>query len=193
MSDDPQPEAVWVFPDDKRNRGRIWLLVILGLAVVAMVVALLWFFLPRADDPSPTPTPTPTATSSATPTPSPSPTATPTTPPTPPPAPDPDPDLEGFRAEVQPRLDDAVHGLDMVAGEDSSFAISVVESLQIDAAWLAGVGAAPSIADAWYAAVPAYGSALDALRAAYENGAAPDAALGDATAALNDLRALVGL
>lgn len=195
MSDEHQPEAVWVFPEKKSNKGRIWLIV--GLAVLAVVIVgvLLFFLLPRDSEPVPTPSPTDSAAA----TPSPSPTVTQTPVPTeapveestPPPVPD--PDLSTFTGQVQPWLDDAVTGLGFVADMNGQEAVQVIDSLQQDAERLSDAAAPSSIASEWQSAVAEYASKLSAVRGAFEDGAAPQSAIDGATASLQELRDLVGL
>lgn len=188
MSDDQQPEAVWVFPEKKRSTSRIWLIVILSVAAVAIVAALLWFFLFHGDEePGPTPSPTTSETSSA----SPSPDETPTVDPSEPPVPD--PDLATFTTTVQPRLDDAVRGLDLVTQLDGDGAVQIVDTLQIDADWLNGTAAPSSIADEWSGVVSTYATRLAELRTAYEDGVDATSALDAARTALADVRTTAGL
>ncbi|MGM7666307.1 hypothetical protein [Microbacterium sp. A93] len=209
MSQEHQPEAVWVFPEEKKsNKGAVWLIVVLSVLVVAIVGVLLFYLLPPAGDPEPTPspsssesaTPTPTPTPSATPTPTPTPTAVPTPTPTPVPTeepvptepPVPDPDLGTFTAEMQPRLDDASTGLSIIAegGEDPA---QVVGNLQQDANRFSDSPAPSAIAGEWTEAVALYADRLADLTVAYENGADPAPAFDAAKAALQTLRAVVGL
>ncbi|WP_426183970.1 hypothetical protein [Microbacterium sp. TWP3-1-2b2] len=198
MSDEQQPRAEWVFPEQKKtNKKRIWLIVGLSVLAVAIVAALLFFLLPRGGEPEPTPTPTDTASSSptptATPTDTPTPTAAPTQEPGTTPPPVPDPDIPTFAAQVQPRLDDASTGLTIAADLSGQEAAQVVESLQQDAGRLSDAAAPSSISSAWYAGVGQYSARLGELRSAFESGSNTQSAMDAATAALKDLRALVGL
>lgn len=211
MSDERRPEAVWVFPEEKKSsKGAVWLIVILSIVAIAIVGTLLYYLLPTgADDAEPTPTASSSATASATPSASPTPTATetpiviptPTFTPEPEeteqPAPEepsvPDPDLGTFTTLVQPRLDDAATGLSIVAGQSGSDAAQVVDGLQLDAGALSGTPAPSSIAGAWADAVTTYASRLGELRAAYDNGSDPQPALDAAGAALQHVRAVAGL
>lgn len=199
MSDEQQPRAEWIFPEQKKsNKGRIWLIVGLSVLALAIVGTLLFFFLPRGAVPEPTPRPTATKTATPTPTPTATPTPTPgsNTPPvqepetSPPPVPD--PDLPTFAAQVQPRLDDGNRGLGMLAGLNSEEAVQVIDSLQQDTERLSDSAAPSSIASDWQSAVSSYASKLSTLRDAFENRSATETALNEATAALQDLRALVG-
>ncbi|MGO1266979.1 MAG: hypothetical protein ACTMIY_10140, partial [Microbacterium gubbeenense] len=178
MSDEQQPGPEWIFAQQKRrDKAQIWWII--GFVVFALLIigALLFFLIPRGAEPGPTPspsptrtaTPSPTPTSSSTPTPTTPPTATPTDEPAPTQPPVPDPDLETFAAQVQPRLDDAVHGLDLVT-QNLDLGAQIVDSLQQDATLLSDAEAPSSIADDWYSAVNQYASKLAELRATYDNG-----------------------
>lgn len=198
MSDEQQPRAEWVFPEQKKtNKKRIWLIVGLSVLAVAIVAALLFFLLPRGGEPEPTPTPTDTAspspTPTATPTDTPAPTAAPTQEPGTTPPPVPDPDIPTFAAQVQPRLDDASTGLTIAADLSGQEAAQVVESLQQDAGRLSDAAAPSSISSAWYEGVGQYSARLGELRGAFESGSNTQSAMDAATAALKELRALVGL
>lgn len=196
MSDEQQPRAEWIFPEQKKsNKGRIWLIVGLSVLAVAIVAALLFFFLPRGGEPTPTPTASPTATKTATPTPTPTvtPTPEPTTDPAVTPPPVPDPDVATFAAQVQPRLDDASTGLSFAAGSSGQEAAQIVETLQQDAGQLSDAAAPSSISSAWYEAVGQYSARLGELRGGFEGGGDTQGAMDAATAALQELRTLVGL
>ncbi|MDQ0645062.1 hypothetical protein [Microbacterium murale] len=198
MSDEQQPRAEWIFPEEKKsNKGRVWLIVGLSVLAVAVVGALLFFFLPRGSDPAPTPSPTATKTATPTPSPTPTPTVMPTPEPTAPPEttppPVPDPDLATFAAQVQPRLDDAVTGLSIAAGSSGEEAAQVVDSLQQDAGRLSDAAAPSSISSTWYESVGQYSARLGELRGAIESGSDTQGAMDAAAAALQELRTLVGL
>ncbi|MEW1961362.1 hypothetical protein AB0269_02735 [Microbacterium sp. NPDC077644] len=202
MTESERPEYVWAYPEQKPSRRKLWLIIGLSAAAVAIAVAVLFLFvLPsigREPEPtasptaSPSPSETPTPSPTPTPTSSPKPTATPrpTTTATPPPAPE--PDTASFRAEVQPRLDDAVRGLDLVT-QNMDLGAQIVDSLQNDAAALSDTPAPSSLAGEWSEAVSRYGARLDDLRATYDEGTGTAASLDAAKAALRDLRAVVGL
>jgi hypothetical protein len=193
MSDE-QPRAEWIFPEQKKsNKGRIWLIVGLSVLAVAIVIALLFFFLPRAGESEPTPKPTATKTATPTPTPTATPTPEPTTDPEPTAPPVPDPDVATFAAQVQPRLDDASTGLSIAAGSSGQDAAQVIETLQQDAGQLSDAAAPSSISSAWYEAVGQYSARLGELRGAFEGGGDTQSAMNAATAALQELRTLVGL
>ena len=191
-----KPEAVWVFPEEPKKRGgRIALII--GLVVAALVVAaiVVLFLIPRGDG-VPTPTASPTASKTATPSTSPIPTVVPTDLPTAPvttPPPVPDPSVDAFRGQVQPRLDDASTGLELVQSQSGDAAVQVVDSLQNDAQNLAGQPAPTAIATQWGEAVNVYAARLQSLRSAYSGGSDTSGALDDAKAALGQLRSLVGL
>ncbi|HWK77251.1 MULTISPECIES: hypothetical protein [unclassified Microbacterium] len=193
---DGQPRAEWIFPEEKKsNKGRIWLIVGLSVLALAIVGTLLFFLLPR--DGEPTPSPSPSASSSATtspsPTSAPTPTSTPTSEPVPTqPPPAPDPDVDAFVAQVQPRLDDAVRGLQLVR-DNMDLGAQIVDSLQNDAAVLSDTPAPSSLAADWSDAVSQYASKLADLRAAYDNGSDPQAPLEAASTALQKVRAVAGL
>lgn len=201
MSDDQQPQAVWVFPEKpKRRAGRIWLIIGLVVAVLIIAGAVLFFVIPRNSSPapsaSPTPSSTPSATPSATPPVSPSASPLPTDVPsepvvTPPPAPD--PDVGTFAGQVRPWLDDATTGLSMLAGMGGQDAVQVVDSLQGDADRLAGAVAPGSLTPAWYDTVSEYSGNLRDLRSAIDNGGDTNASLNASSASLQALRSLVGL
>lgn len=193
MSDEQQPRAEWIFPEQKKSRkGRIWLIIGLVVAVIAIAAVLLFFLIPRGGTPGPdsSASPSPSLTPSASPSPSDStePEPEPSTDPTPPPAPD--PDLETFTSQVQPRLADATRGLDLVQ-DNMDVGAQIVDSLQQDADVLSDTAAPSSMADDWSAAVSEYAGALKDLRAALDGGSEPQAALDAARAALSRLNALI--
>ena len=197
MSDDHQPEAVWELPDEKKrnsDRGRIWLIVALVIVAIAIICVPLYFLLAHGDETEPTPTPSSSASPMPTTTPTATPTATPdpTTEPTPDPTQPSVPDLATFTEQVQPRLDDAVRGLQLVT-DNIDLGAQIVDSLQQDATVLSDTAAPSSIADDWSTAVSHYASALNELRGAYDNGTDPQAALDAASTALQEVRAIVGL
>lgn len=198
MSDGQQPRPEWIFPEEKKsNKGRIWLIVGLSVLALAIIGILLFFLIPRGGEPAPTISPSASATT-PTPTVTPSPTATatsaptPTTEPVPTQPPAPNPDLDTFRGQVQPRLDDATRGLQLVK-DNMDLGAQIIDSLQNDAAALSDTPAPSSISGDWSAAVSQYASKLSELRASYDNGTDPQAPLDAAGTALQKVRALVGL
>ena len=84
--------------------------------------------------------------------------------------------MGAFVAQVQPRLDDAGTGLDMLDGSSTTDAAEIVDQLQQDAERLAESVAPSEIADAWYSSVSEYQSALTALGNTADQGAATDSA-----------------
>lgn len=194
-----QPELRWApIPPKPKNRGRIWLIIGLIVAVLAIAGALLFFLLPRdgAPDPDASASPTPTATRTATPTPTATPSPTPTPTPSTPVATEPpvvDPSVDMFRDQVGGRLNDATRGLELAASADGADAVPVIESLRLDAQLLSDAQAPTSISDAWYGSVNAYSASLSTLLGAANSGSGFDAALADSQAALQALRAVVGL
>lgn len=201
---EPQPEYVWAFPPDERpNRRRLWLIVGLAVAAVAIAAALFFlFFRPGSPVAEPTPSPSSSPTSSPTATSSPTPTATAS--PTPaasasaeptaapePPAPV-DPDLETFRGKVGPILSDADRGLSIAAESDSVEAAQTIDLLVQDAGRLADSVPPDSIAGRWFSAVDAYAGNLQALRSAYERGESGDRESDAARDALDRVNELIG-
>lgn len=191
-----QPEYVWAYADEKPKRGRTWLIV--GLAVAAVVIAALvfWLFLrPGAPLASATPTPSaspsvsasPSASASAEPsaTPEPSETAVPTPPPVP------DPDIDTFRGQVQGWLDDAGTGLDIVSSSSGQDALAVIDALEADAQRLADTPAPSSITAEWNDTLSSYEAQLGELRSAASTGSTTS--VGAARTALQSLCALAGL
>lgn len=193
MSDDQQPRAEWIFPDQPKKRaGAVWLII--GLVVVALIIIGTVLFLVFPSDETPNVSATPLAPSSTTPTTGPLDTETeePSAPVTTPPS-LPDPDIETFSGQVRPWLDDGVTGLEMVANANRPDATQVVDSLQGDADRLSGVVAPSAISSEWYDGVRTYASNLSDLRAAIDSGDATRNALDEARVSLESLRELVGM
>ena len=189
MSDDHQPEAVWVFPETKTDKGRVWLIVILAIVAVAIVGALFVFLMPR--DGGVEPMPSPTTSTTVSPTSAATPTEVQTPEPTQPNVPA--PDLETFSEQVQPRLDDAVRGLQLIS-DNVDLGDQIVDSLQQDAAVLSDTAAPTSIASDWTSLVSQYATNLNELRETYNNDADNrQSAIDAAEAALQKVRATVGL
>ncbi len=193
---DPQPELRWApIPPAPRHRGRMWLIIGLIVAAVAIVGLVLFFVLPRGTAPEPgaSSTPTPSPSSSTTPTPTPTPTSTETSAPVVTPPPVVDPTIEAFRGQVSGWLNDALRGLDIVAGASGQDALPVVDSLQQDAQRLSDAQAPASIAEAWRDDLEIYSQRLSDLRSAVSAGSGVSGAVDAARAAAQDLRTLVGL
>lgn len=196
MTDEQQPELRWApLPPKPSNRGRIWLIVGLVVAVLAIVGVLLFLFLPRGETPQPGASATPSASASPSETPSGSPTATGT--PEPPvqteAPPVVDPSVEAFRTQVSPQLQDASQGLDIVANSSGQDAVSVVDTLQQDTQRLSDIPPPSSISAQWQDALVAYSQTLTDIRSALTAGSSTTSAVADARAALQALNDLVGL
>lgn len=198
--DDPQPEVRWApLPPAPKRTGRVWLIVGLSVAALAIVGILLFFLLPRDGGPEPvgSTSPSPTATPSETPTATPTSTTTPSATPEPTPIttapPIGDPTIEVFRDKVSGWLNSTDRGLDIVAGASGQDALPVVDSLQEDAQRLGDALPPSSIQDSWRSGVETYAQRLTALRAAIEGGSGVPGAIDSARAAAADLRSLVGL
>lgn len=206
---EPEPEYVWVFPPDRRRTvGRIWLIVGLSIAAALIAGAAFWFFVrPGLAEPSATPTPSasasvtpsPSASASATPTPSASPTPGSSSPPSATDAPVPpvppvpsDPSLSTFRDAVEPVLDSASTGLRYAREDGGMSAMNDIMLLQDDASRLSEKLPPSSIAARWSPALETYTRSLEPLRAAYERGEDANAEESAASAALNDLNAVLG-
>jgi len=194
MTDEQQPELRWApLPPKPSNRGRIWLIVGIVIAVLAIVGVLLFLFLPRGAAPKPVESPSASASPSASPTPTPTPTAEPSDPPVQTEAPPVvDPSVEAFRTQVAPRLQDAATGLDLVANATGQDAVSIVDQLQFDLQSLADTPAPSSIRTQWDDGLSGYSQQLTDLRSALSAGSSPTAALDGARAALQNLDDLVG-
>lgn len=204
---EPQPEYVWVFPDEKPKRGRVWLIVVLAVLALALAAAVFWLFIrPTVMDPSHTPAPStsvsPNASPSASLTPTPSTSSAPTTLPTPtpdpssdptipaPPAPQ-DPTIATFRDKVSPVLTDAQRGLQIARDSDGQEAAQTIGLLQEDAGRLAMTVAPSSISARWNSALHSYSKALSSLRSAYEREESADREAAAATKAVEALNAVV--
>ena len=193
---DPQPELRWApIPPAPPRRGRMWLIIGLVVAAVVIVSLVLFFLLPRGATPAPeaSASPSPSLSPSETPTPTATPTATPTSAPVVTPPPVADPTIEAFRGQVSGWLNDALRGLDIVAGVSGQDALPVVDSLQQDAQRLSDAQAPSSIAAPWHDGVSAYSKRLGELSAAISAGGDTSAAVEAARAAVQNLRTLVGL
>ncbi|WP_262000697.1 hypothetical protein [Microbacterium sp. Mcb102] len=200
--DEPQPELRWApLPPQPKRTGRIWLIVGLSVAALAIVGLLLFFLLPRGDSPAPSESASPTPSESTTPTPTTTPTAMPTTTAAPEPEPTPaltpppatDPTVEVFRGQVSGWLNSAPRGLDIIAGASGQDALPVVDTLQQDAQRLSDAQAPSSIASKWYDGVTDYAQRLTQLQAAITNDSGVPAAVDAARKSVTALRSLVGL
>lgn len=192
MTDEQQPDLRWApLPPKPSNRGRIWLIVGIVIAVLAIVGVLLFLFLPRGAAPEPVASPTASATPSASPTPTQ--TAEPTEPPVQTEAPPVvDPSVEAFRTQVAPRLQDAATGLDLVANATGQDAMSIIDQLQFDLQSLADTPAPSSIRTQWDDGLSGYSQQLTDLRSALSAGSSTAAALDGARTAQQNLDDLVG-
>lgn len=196
MADDQQPELRWapLEPAPKRA-GRVWLIIGLAVAVLAIVGTLVFVFLPRGDSPdpgasaSPSPSMSPSASPTATPSAEPEPTETPIV--TPPPAGD--PTVEVFREKVSGWLNSAPRGLDIVMNNPGPDALPVLDSLEQDAQRLSDSPPPSSIAQEWRDGVSAYAQRLVELRSALTEESGVAAAVETARTAAQELRTLVGL
>ncbi|WP_193598490.1 hypothetical protein [Microbacterium sp. YJN-G] len=196
---EPQPEYVWAYSDEKPRRGRVWLIIGLSVAAIAIAAVVFGlFFRPGTPGAEPSATPSPSATASPAPTSSPSatptPTPTPTASPTPVTAPPPpaDPDLATFRDKVTPVLETAATGLGYARDEGGMAAMQDIMLLQQDAERLSDTVAPSSIESRWSSAVHDYAQALETLRSAYERGQDVRDAEQSATRALELLGSIVG-
>ena len=206
MTDEPQPELRWAPLEPKpSNRGRVWLIVGLIVAVLVIVGVLLFFLLPRGETPTPGASGSPSPSASASTSPSPSPSASPTQTETPQPTAEPvptmtpittpppvaDPSVDAFRGQVQGWLDDALTGLQIVSESSGQDATEVIESLQADAQRLGESAPPSSIESAWGSALSEYAQALTSLHSDTAAGMQPS--VDSARSAANQLRGLVGL
>lgn len=194
-----QPEYLWAPTAEKRGHGRIWLIIGLAVAAVAIAATLFWMFLPRTTpvaDPTSTQTPTTSPTPDATPAPTPTTTATADPTPTAPPVtqpPPPDPSVAVFREKVGPVLNDADTGLRMLGSMSGADAVQVVDQLRQDAERLSDAVAPSSIADTWRSRTDAYLNALAQLRSAYQANSEVQPAREAAVSAEQSLKQAVGL
>lgn len=198
MSDERQPRAEWIFPEQKKsNKGRIWLIVGVSVLALAIVAALLYFLLPQGDEQNPESTPSPSPSHSATTTPTPSASVAPTQTPIPPPttpvteAPAPaDPELGVFREKVGYLLSDADTGLGFVTGTSGTDAVGIIDQLLQDAQRLSAAQAPTSIRTDWATGVDEYATVLQQMRADAAAGGSPDTT--DASEKVAVIKGLVG-
>ncbi len=196
MSDEQQPDVRWApIPPKPSNAKRVWLIVGLVVAALAIVGVLLFFLLPRggAPDPGASGTPTPSSSPTASPTPTSTPIPEPSITPIDTPPPVVDPSIEAFRGQVGGWLGDAGRGLDIVAGSAGQDAIPVIDTLQEDAQRLSEAQPPSSIATQWSDGVADYMRKLSTLRSAVNGGTGISAAIDSARGAVQSLTALVGL
>ncbi|UPL18137.1 hypothetical protein [Microbacterium aurugineum] len=196
--DEPQPELRWApLPAQPKKTGKVWLIVGLVVAALAIVGALLFFFLPRGDAPAPTdsasPSPSATSTPTATPTPTSSPTPEPVQTPQVTAPPVADPSIEVFRERVSGWLGDAPRGLDIIAGASGQDALPVLDTLQQDAQRLSDALPPSSIEQQWREGVSTYATRLTQLRSAITDGSGVAAAVEAARSSVQQLRSLAGL
>lgn len=192
MMSEPTPELRWAPVEPKpKNTGRVWLIIGIVVAALAIVGALLFFLLPRGEEPAPGASGSPSPTGTTAPSASPSPTET-RTPQTTPPAPV-DPTVDVFREQVGGWLTDAPRGLDIIAGATGDDALAVMDSLEQDARRLSDAQPPSSIAQQWRDGVDAYSKRLADLHAAITDGSDTAASIDAARAAVTDLQTLVGL
>lgn len=191
-------EPQWVFPDKRQPRaGRAFLVVLLTLLALAIVAALVYFFVLRPADSDPSPTPTETSSSQPTDTPSPepsvSPSETPTTTPPPSPTSEPlSPEVIAFGQSVAPWLDDAQTGLGFLESASGTEADGIVANLREDAGRLLEQVTPDEIRSAWAVAVDRYARSLESLHNAIAAGSDTASALASAHAALDGVRGMVG-
>lgn len=201
MSDEKQPEYVWAFPPEReRKAGKVWLIIGLAVLAVAIAMALFWLvFWPGVDDEPrsttsatasvpPSISPTPTAEQSAEPSAVPTPPSPPEETPAPEPPPVADPDLSTFQGKTTPILQDAETGLGIASESSASDAAQTIGLLQEDAARLSDTVAPRTLAERWAAAVDSYAEALRALHAVYERGENGAGELAETRTALRELK-----
>lgn len=187
---EPTPELRWapIEPKPKR-KGRVWLVVGLVIAGLAIVAAALFFLLPRGEDPTSDATVSPGPSAGETAPPPLSPTQTPeVTQPAPV-----DPSVEVFRERVGGWLTDAPRGLDIISGETGEAALAVVDTLEQDARRLSDAQPPSDIAVQWRDAVTEYAQRLSELNAAISAGSDSADAAGAARDAVTKLQGIAGL
>ncbi len=191
MMSEPTPELRWAPVEPKpKNTGRVWLIIGIVVAALAIVGALLFFLLPRGEEPAPGASGSPRPTASE----SPSATSSPSQEPTPqvtPPAPV-DPTVDVFREQVGGWLSDAPRGLDIISEANGDDALAVVDSLEQDARRLSDAQPPTSIEQKWRAGVTVYSERLSELRAAILAESETAGAVDAARTAVQELQRLVG-
>ncbi|MGH3690626.1 MAG: hypothetical protein ACRDT7_10760 [Microbacterium sp.] len=185
---EPTPELRWAPMEPKpKNTRRVWLIVGIVVAVIAIVGAALFFLIPRGDEPAPG--------ASGSPGPSASETAPPPSTQTPevtPPAPG-DPTIEAFRERVGGWLTDAPRGLDIIVGQTGEAALAVVDSLEQDARRLSDAQPPSAIAAQWRDGVTVYSQRLSELSAIISTDSDTTEAVGTAREAVLKLQGIAGL
>ncbi|WP_341942532.1 hypothetical protein [Microbacterium sp. LWH10-1.2] len=198
MSEEPQPELRWApIPPKPSRKGRVWLVIGLVVAALLIVGVLLFFLLPRGENPEPGSSASPSPSSSTTPTPSGSPTASPSpssepTAPIETVPPSTDPSIEAFRSKVDVWLDSAPNGLDIISRSSGQDALSVVDSMREDAQRLSDAQAPSSISAQWRDAVDSYAQKLSELRSAISADSGVSAAVDAARSAVQNLNSVLG-
>lgn len=185
MSEDRAPDAHRAAASEGTpGRGRIWLIVGLVIAIVAVAAVVLLFVLPRSGDTAPTQSPTPavsTPTGSAEPSPSPSDDPSPTPQPT---------ELEPAAQRIDDQLGEALADLDAISDSPADVSLGIVDELQDAAQRLSDSLPGAGIEDA-YDELQAYSAALTDVRSALADGGSVTAALETARSALSELREAV--
>jgi cytoskeletal protein RodZ len=187
MTDEQQPELRWAPVEPRpRNRGRVWLIIGLIVAAIVIVGVLLFFLIPRSEQPAP-PESSPSS--------SPSPSAGTTTSPSASPSEDPTPvetvpALNEAAQQIDDRLVNALSDLDYVSGASRDSAASVLAELQDGAQRISDSLPGAGVTDG-YDAVSAYSRALKAASDTIASGGDPQSDLNAAARAIEDLRALL--
>ncbi|MFF1542082.1 hypothetical protein ACFVWL_18580 [Microbacterium sp. NPDC058269] len=184
------PELRWAPMTPKpKNRRRIWVIIGIVLAAVAIIGATLFFLVPRGDAPAPGASGSPGPSANETAPPPLSPTQTPeVTQPAPA-----DPTIEVFRERVGGWLTDAPRGLDIIVAETGEAALAVVDTLEQDARRLSDAQPPSTIEAQWRDGVTAYAQRLSELNAAVSAGSDTADAVSAAREAVSKLQGIVGL
>lgn len=183
---EPTPELRWAPIEPKpKKKGRVWLIIGLVVAGLAIIGTALFFLLPRGEAPVPGASPSATESGSQPPSPGQTPEVTP-------PAPV-DPSIEVFREHVVGWLNDAPHGLDIIPGAKGDEALVVVDTLEQDARRLSDAQPPSSIDVQWRDGVAAYSQRLAELRTVIADGSDSSDAIEAASNAVQNLRSTAGL